>query len=73
MYVTMPMVDYVPLGYNRKSPKSKKTVMFFITMKKVKRKTIKTCHSPDDEKNIKVAIPMLTKKISIQNNFFSRN
>ena len=36
--------------------------MFFITMKKVKRKTIKTCHSPDDEKNIKVAIPMLTKK-----------
>ena len=51
----------------------KKTVMFFITMKKVKRKTIKTCHSPDDEKNIKVAIPMLTKKISIQNNFFSRN
>jgi len=51
----------------------KKTVMFFITMKKVKRKTIKTCHSPDDEKNIKVAIPMLTKKISIQNNFFSQN
>ena len=47
--------------------------MFFITMKKVKRKTIKTCHSPDDEKNIKVAIPLLTKKISIQNNFFSQN
>ena len=36
MYVTMPMVDYVPLGYNRKSPKFKKTVMFFITMKKSK-------------------------------------
>jgi hypothetical protein len=31
----------------------KKTVMFFITMKKVKRKTIKTCHSPDDEKKYK--------------------
>ena len=30
-----------------------KTVMFFITMKKVKRKTIKTCHSPDDEKKYK--------------------
>ena len=27
--------------------------MFFITMKKVKRKTIKTCHSPDDEKKYK--------------------
>jgi hypothetical protein len=28
-------------------------VIFFKTMKKVKRKTIKTCHSPDDEKKYK--------------------
>jgi len=34
MYVTMPMVDYVPLGYNRKSPKFKKTVMFYNYEKK---------------------------------------
>ena len=28
MYVTMPMVDYVPLGYNRKSPKLKNSYVF---------------------------------------------
>ena len=36
--------------------------MFFITLKKVKRKNKKNRHSYDDKKYIKVAIPMLIQK-----------
>jgi hypothetical protein len=61
MYVTIPMVDYIPLGYNRKSPNSKNGYVFH-NYEKSKARKQKNRHSYDDKKYIKVAIPMLIQK-----------
>jgi len=46
MYVTMPMVDYVPLGYNRKSRKSEKNSYVFHNYEKSKAQNNKNLSFP---------------------------